>query len=149
MVQRVTLVPLFGWHHWNLTLSLQWGFFPIYVSFKIWFVQLFECQKEGSVAHLYLPAVKISNLNLMRFVAMRHYCFRACFFYAGAGIGQSTISEGYDGTVKTVKTCREWIICTAYASIPGWDESHLQTATSAPWVWMHVRWSIRREGKGS
>lgn len=24
--------------HWNLTLSFQWGFFPIYVSIKIWFV---------------------------------------------------------------------------------------------------------------
>lgn len=69
---------------------------------------------------------------------MRHYCFRAYFFSAGAGTRQSTISEGCDGTVKTVMTCREWIIYPAYTSILGWDEAHLEIATSAPWVWMNA-----------
>lgn len=94
--------------------------------------------KEGSRPQLHLRAVRAQIQILMRFVAMRKHCFRTYFFQAGAGIEQSTISEGYDRTVRTVQTCREWIIHTAYTSILGWDEAHLEIATSAPWVWMHA-----------
>lgn len=124
--------------------SASGGFLPFTATLKfLWFVH-FLSGRSKTVYHTYVYLLLAAQFQILRLIAVRHYCFHTCFFKTVADKRQSTFHK----TVKT-NTCREWIICSVYTLTLGWVETHLEIATPARSVWMHTCQMIHQTwGKG-